>query len=448
MKPIAILLVSCLSAAAVLANDNVPPGTQSKPLLIRGATIHTVVGEPVPNGQLLVMDGKIDTIVGDDTDLNLPANLQVLELPGKHVYPAMIAANSVLGLTEISAVRATADMVEPGAINPNARAQVSINPDSELIPVTRANGVLAVLTIPRASGKGLIGGQSALIRLDGWTWEDMTVQSPVGMHLYWPELRQFPRWSAPDDEEALKKMREAYDKSLDALTDAFADARAYAKAKTKANAEIDTDLRWEAMAPVLAGELRLFIHAQTATQIRDALHFVATEKIESPVIVGGRDAWRFADELVAQNAAVILSPVNSLPRRWEAYDTIYTAAAKLHDVGVPFCIANVGTSFEAANERNLPYQAGRAAAHGLDPIIALKSVTLFPAQILGVADRLGSLEEGKEATFFVTNGDPLEVTTSVERGFVQGREIDLSSKHTRLYEKYQQRYKQLAPRNE
>ncbi|MEM7011166.1 MAG: amidohydrolase family protein [Verrucomicrobiota bacterium] len=425
------------------ANDNVPAKAATKPLLIRGATIHPVSSEPIEDGQMLIMNGEIIDIVGPNVDLNLPVNTEVLQLPDKHVYPGMIAANSVLGLVEINAVRATVDMIEPGAINPNARAQISVNPDSELIPVTRANGVLSVLTIPRVSGNGLIGGQSALMRLDGWTWEDMTIQAPAGMHLFWPELRSFPRWSSTDDEEALKKMREAYDKAQTTLTDALEDARAYGKAKANGDTPIDADLRWEAMLPVLAGKTRLFIHAQTSAQIRDALHFAAKEKVESPVIVGGRDAWRLTDELSEANAAVVLSPVNSLPRRWEAYDTTYTSATKLHEAEIPFCIANSGTAFTAANERNLPYQAGRAAAFGLPPEIALKSITLYPAQILGVDDRLGSLEQQKEATFFVSDGDPIEVTTNVERAWIQGREIDLSSKHTRLYEKYQQRYQQL-----
>lgn len=434
-----------LFAGLVAANDNVPPGPQAEPLLITGATIHPVSGEPIPNGQLLVVAGKISAVARGDAKLNLPPGARILDLPGKHVYPGMIAANSVLGLTEIQAVRATVDTAEPGEINPSARAQISINPDSELIPVTRANGVLATLTVPQIGAGGLIGGGSALIRLDGWTWEDMTIKSPAGMHVFWPELRTYPRWTEPNDEEQLEKLRDAYDEKIGRLTAAFADARAYAKAKAAPDVKLDTDLRWEALIPVLEGDLRVFFHAQTMTQIQAALHFAANEGIESPVIVGGLDAWRATDALLAQNAAVILSAVNTLPlRRWESYDTPYVAASKLHEAGVPFCIANSGDLFEVANERNLPYQAGRAVAHGLDPDIALKSVTLFPAQILGVADRLGSLEPGKEATFFVTNGDPLEVTTAVEQAFVRGREIDLSSRHTRLYEKYQERQRQLG----
>ena len=238
-------------------------------------------------------------------------------------------------------------------------------------------------------------------------------------------------------------MRKAYDKSVRALKNAFTDARAYARAKEEPKFNGKADLRWEAMIPVLNGDVPVFIHASTLAQIQSALHFAKTEELKYPVIVGGLDAWRVTTELKKQNASVILSPVNSLPlRRWEAYDTPYVAAVKLHQAGVPFCIANVGSSFEVANERNLPYQAARAVAHGLPHDVALKAVTLYPAQILGVDDKLGSLETGKEATFFATDGDPLEVMTQVKRAWVMGREIDLSSKHTRLYKKYQEKYRQ------
>ncbi len=434
------ILLAATIPALLGANENVPPAEQTTPILVTSATIHPIAGKPVPNGKMLVADGKIEGIHGPNTAIELPAGTRILEFPGKHVYPGMIAANSVLGLTEINAVRATRDMIEPGAINPNARAQISINPDSELIPVCRANGILAALSIPRTGSGGLIAGQSALVRLDGWTWEEMTVASPVGMHVFWPDLRNYPRWNtpAPGDEE-MEKKRKAYAKNVAKLTGAFADARAY----FRANGQGKTDLRWEAMKPVFSSELPLFIHAQTTTQISDALHFAAAEELKRPVIVGGRDAWRMTSELATQKAAVILSPVNGLPlRRWEAYDTPYVAAARLHEAGIDFCIANSGSSFEAANERNLPYQAARAAAHGLPRDVALKAVTLFPARILGVAGRLGSLEPGKEATFFVSNGDPLEVMTVVETAFVRGREIDLSSKHSRLFRKYQEKYRQ------
>ncbi|NNE91940.1 MAG: amidohydrolase family protein, partial [Verrucomicrobiales bacterium] len=385
----------------------------------------------------------IGNLGGPDLQINLPLDVEILEAKGKHIYPGMIAANSVLGLTEINAVRATRDMIEPGEINPNARAIVSINPDSELIPVTRANGVLATLTIPRTGSGGLIAGQSALIRLDGWTWEDMEIKSPVGLHVFWPSLRTYSRWTSSEDEEELEKLRKAYAEKVRKIENAFADARAYQKAKKDQKSNTENDLRWEAMVEVLEGKATVFIHANTIAQIRAALHFAETNGIEKPVIVGGIDAPKAVSELKEQEAAVILGAVNSLPiRRYEAYDTPYVAAKKLHEAGIPFCISNTGSAFDAANERNLPYQAGRAVAHGLPHDIGLKSVTLFPAQILGVADRLGSIEEGKEATFFLSNGDPLEVRTNVEAAWVQGRKIDLSSRHTQLWKKYSERNRQ------
>ena len=437
-----IFAATALAVATSSANDPVPPAPQNKPLMFTGATVHPVSGAPIKGGWLLVMDGKISDMGGPGVQINVPQGTVTVDLAGKHVYPGLIAANSVLGLTEIKAVRASRDMAEPGELNPNARAQVSINPDSELIPVARANGVLATLTVPRSSGGGLIAGTSALIQLDGWTWEDMTVQAPVGMHIYWPKLRTSSKWTSATDEKEIEKLRKDYDRDVEKIITAFEHAQAYAKALDAKDFTADSDLRWQALVPVIKGELAVFIHAQSVAQIRSALHFARTMNLPKPIIVGGADSWRVVEELKASKASVILSPVNSLPvRRWEAYDTPYAAAKKLHDAGIPFCIAN--GAFDAANERNLPYQAGRAAAFGLPRDVALKSVTLFPAQILGVADRLGSIEAGKEATFFVSNGDPLEVMTRVERAWIRGREVDLSSKHTQLYEKYQEKYRQL-----
>lgn len=438
-----VVLGSPLAVSSNRANDNVPAGRQDTPLLLTGATIHPVSGEPIPSGKLLVVDGKIGAIGGRAAKIDLPGNTRTIELEGGHLYPGLIAANSVLGLTEINAVRATSDMVEPGDINPNARALVSINPDSELIPVARANGVLASLTIPRTGG--LIAGTSALMRMEGWTWEEMTIEAPVGMHVFWPKLRTSSSWTTPTDEKEIEKLRKDYEKDVEKLARAFDDARAYAKAIAESGSGVETDLRWEAMIPVFEGELSIFIHADTVAQIRAALHFCDTQGIGKPVIVGGADAWRVIDELKAANASVILGPVNGLPiRRWEAYDTPYVTASRLHEAGIPFCIANSGNSFDAPNERNLPYQAARAVAFGLPRDIALKSVTLYPARILGVSEQLGSLETGKEATFFLSDGDPLEVMSRVERAWVQGSEIDLTSKHTRLYQKYQEKYRQQA----
>ena len=424
---------------SLVANDNVPAPEQSHPILLRGATVHTVSGDVIPDGQLLFAQGKIQNVGGADLKLDLADGTEVIELKGKHIYPGLIAANTVLGLTEVRAVRAMRDMIEPGKINPNARAQVAVNPDSELLPVTRSNGVLVVQVVPQSSGSGSISGTSAVMALDGWTWEDMTVSPDCGLHITWPRMIV----SEGDGSEAAKKRasesRKSRDERIAGLEKAFDDARAYLKARSANPDATATDLRWEAMRPLMDGDVAAFIHANSSAQIRAALAFAKKQGIEKLVIVGAQDAWRLAAEMKAQNAAAIISPINDSPmRRWEATNTPQLNPQRLLEAGVRFCIANDGNSFGAAHERNLPYQAGRSA---LSRDEAIKSITLYSAQILGIADRLGSLDVGKDATLIITDGDPLEIPTQVEHAFIGGRKIDLSNKQTRLFEKYQEKYK-------
>jgi imidazolonepropionase-like amidohydrolase len=440
---IVILLAAFLPILNLTASDQIPAAKQNHPIALVGGTIHTVSGPIVENGTILFVDGKI-TALG--TNVELPAKTEGIEIPGKHVYPGLIAANTILGLVEINAVRATRDFAEVGEINPNVRAEASINPDSELLPVARANGITLALSIPTS---GLIAGTSALIMLDGWTWEDLTLKAPVGLHVRWPSIGiSHSRFVTKSKEEQLKER----DQKLRKIREAFAEARAYLKAKT---AEVqkgvpyhDTDLRWEAMIPVLKKEIPVFVQANEIRQIQAAVDWASDEDINM-VLVGGQDAWRVADLLKEKNIPVIIGGIHRLPlRRWEAYDTPFTLPLKLHEAGVAFCIASQGGSFGAAHERNVPYHAATAAAYGLPKAEALKAVTLYPAQILGVADRVGSLEVGKDATLIVTDGDPLEITTQVEKEFIQGRNIDLNSRHTQLYKKYKTKYQRLGLTNE
>lgn len=425
-------------AAAASANDNVPAAKQDHPILFRGATVHTVSGDAIPEGQVLLADGKIQNVEARDVKINLAPGTEIIDVHGKHLYPGLIAANTVLGLTEIPRVRATVDMIEPGWLNPNARAQVAVNPDSELLPVARSNGVLVVQVVPHASGGGGISGTSAVMALDGWTWEDMTVSASCGLHISWPRMIVRERGDSADAKQQAGDQRKSRDERLARLEKAFDDARAYLKARAAAPGSTDTDLRWEAMRPLLDGEMPAFIYANTSAQIRAALAFAKQQDLKKVVIVGAQDAWRVADEMKAQGAAAIISPINELPlRRWEPANTPQLNPQRLLAAGVKFCIANEGSSFGAAHERNLPYQAARST---LSREEAIRSITLYPAQILGVADRLGSLEPGKDATLIVTDGDPLDIRTAVERAFIGGREIDLSNKQTRLYEKYKKKY--------
>lgn len=415
------------------AHDMVPAPPQGLPILLQNGVIHTVSGETLQNGSILLADGKIQAI---GLQIEPPEGASVVDLAGRHVYPGLVSPMSHLGLIEIAAVRATRDTDETGGMNPNAQAATAFNPDSEAIPVTRANGVLTTHVFPAG---GLLAGQSVVVNLDGWTIEDMSIKSPAGMRINWPGPPREPRFDIHlDFVSDLDRSEEDYAKELEKLRELFADARAFREARS-VDPDTPVDLRQEALVRALDGEFPLFVSAQALRQIRDAVNWAKSEGLEI-VIVGGRDAWRAADLLKANDVSVIISAVNSLPsRRWESYDVEYANPKRLHEAGVRFAIG-IDNFW---NERNLPYEAAKAVAHGLPPEEALKAVTVYPAEILGVADRLGTLQPGKDGTLIVTNGDPLDIRTIVELAYVKGRPVDLSSRHTQLYEKYQKKYDQL-----
>jgi imidazolonepropionase-like amidohydrolase len=427
------LLSLAVLASAAHAHDLVPAPAQQRPIVIVGATVHTVSGEDIVAGRVRFERGKLVAIGGDEIATD---GADIVDAGGKHLYPGLIAANSVLGLAEVGAVRATLDLAEVGANAANVRAEVAVNPDSDVIPVTRSNGVLLALTVPQAGGAGVIAGTSALLQLEGWTWEEMTLRAPVGLHVAWPS-RFLPAGFPPEMLEATLK---AAKEKRAALGRAFDDARAYAALGSARKGP--PDLRLEAMLPFLRGRQPVFFHAEDAQAIDDALEFAAEYELRA-VIVGGAEAWRVADRLRAQQVPVILGGTHVLPlRRSDPVDAIYANASKLANAGVRFAIATSGDSFDTSNLRNLPYQAASAVAYGLPKPEALKAITLYPAQILGVSERVGSLEAGKDATLFLADGDPLDARTQVERAWIGGREIDLSNRQTRLYDKYRQKYPQ------
>jgi imidazolonepropionase-like amidohydrolase len=394
--------------------------------------VHTISGESLENATLLFEKSRI-TAVGRDIDI--PANAERIEISGEHVYPGLFDSYSNIGLVEINAVRATRDMQETGLINPNAYAHLAVNPDSEIIPVTRANGVLLSLVTPDG---GLITGQSAVLQLDGWTYEDLTLKPGAGLHIAWPDMT--PRVDPDDDhanEDRTKRLRERLDK----LEQAFADARAYLQARKQAKNPPAVDLRWESMQAVLNRKSPLIVEAEELAQIQAAVAFAQQQKVRL-IIYGGYDAADCASLLKQYDVPVIVGGVYRLPRRRsDPFDAPYTLPARLHAAGVTFCISGSGR-FGASNARNLPYHAGTAVAYGLPREVAVKSITLAPAEILGVGKQVGSLEQGKQATLFICSGDPLESDNQVTRAFVQGREVDLSSRHTDLWQKYRRKYEQ------
>jgi imidazolonepropionase-like amidohydrolase len=427
MKIFSTALFLLLTAHFVIASDQIPGAPQTKPILLTGGTIHTVSEELIDGGSILIVDGKIQSI---GKSVKQPEDCEVIELSkDQHVYPGLIDSISQLGLVEIDSVSATIDTSETGSINPNVKAAVAVNPDSEAIPVARANGVLLATVAP--SG-GFVSGQSAFMMLDGWTWEDMTLQPNLAMHIGWPRFSS--RRGNTDREAALDRAED----QIEEFRTLILKARDYAAARS-ADSSLPVDARLESMLPMVNGEQPIVVSADGIEQIESAISFASQEGLRI-IIYGGYDAPECAELLTATETPVILAGTYRTARfRHDGYDVPYALPAKLQELGIPFCICGSG-QFGAANVRNLPYQAATAVAYGLDEDVALRSITLSAAEIMGVADRVGSLEVGKDATLFIADGDILETATHVTAAFIQGRTVDLTSRHTQLYEKYKEKY--------
>ena len=417
----------------LLSSDQIPAPSQDHPILIQGGTIHTISHGILENADILFENGKI-TSVGQNLDI--PAEAEIIDASGQHVFPSLISAGSTLGLQEIGAVRATRDYAEVGAVNPNVRANVSYNPDSELIPITRSNGILLALSVPRS---GLVSGTSSLMMLDGWTWEDATIKHPVGLHLFWPSMN-IPKPKPGKQKE--KKDKDSRLKSIQKIDDLIQKSRAYAQLKTTGSPSFKHDLRLEGMLPVISGEIPVFIHANEVQQIEAAVYWAERQSVKM-VLVGGKDSWRVTQILKDREISVIYTQTHSTPmRRFEQYDQAFITPSQLYAAGIKFCISNSESPFQTPHIRNLPYHAAKAASYGLSWKEALRSITLSPAEILGVEDKVGSLEASKDATFFIADGDILDVRTQVNMAFIYGRRVDLSDRHKTLYSKYRNKYKQ------
>lgn len=426
----AVVSLCSLVPLPLFASPEIPGAAQKQPIALVGGTLHTVSGGDIAGGVVLLDQGKIAAI---GAEVAIPENAKKMDVTGKHVYPALFDAYTDMGLVEINSIRATIDSRETGAVNPNVKSWVAVNPDSEIIPVTRGNGVLLTLTAP--SG-GLIAGRSAVIQLDGWTYEDLTLRADIGMHINWPSLAV----NRPEPEVGGAQPPRTRDNPIQPLRDAFDSARAYQIARRSDPQRHPLDARWEAMLPVLDRNIPLVVNADPLREIQSAVAFCVEQNVRL-IVRGGYDAAECAELLKKHDVPVILSGTYRLPlRNSDNYDAPFTLPDRLRQAGVRFCISSTGR-FGASGVRNLPYHAAMAVAFGLPPDDALKAITLYPAQILGVADRVGSLETGKDATLIVTTGDPLETSTQVESAFVQGRLVDLNDRHKRLWKKYEEKYK-------
>jgi imidazolonepropionase-like amidohydrolase len=414
--------------------------------LIRGATVHPVASAEIQNGSVMVRDGKI---VGVGRNLAPPKGIRIIEGKGLHVYPGIIDSATQMGLSEIGSTRESVDTGELGKFDPQLRAEVAINPSSEHIPVVRANGITSVITLPisgegggrRGGGGGnIIGGQAALVHLDGWTWEEMDIKKSAGMTLKIPTiLSPGGRFAATDfpaefggGRFSYTESKKNYENELRELREFFEQARRYQKAKAAPPKGFEPDLKFEAMLPVLEGKQPLIVMASRERAIRDAVHFADQQKVHV-VIADPQELGKMGPELKARNIPAILGPTLALPiHEDDPYDAPFTLPNEFYKAGVKFAFGTFNNQFV----RNLPYQAANAVAFGLPYEEALKAITLNPAQIWGVADRIGSIEEGKWADLMVTDGDPLEAKTQVKQLYIKGKTVDLDNKHKRLYEKY------------
>lgn len=436
---IRVVLCAAMAAAVfapvrgVFAQDVVhKAGPQEMPVAIVHATVHTVSGEVIEDGYVFFDGGRILEVGSGERAFI--GTTRIIDGRGKHVYPGLIAAQTNIGLIEVSSVRATRDFNETGSVTPEVRAVVAVNPDSTIIPVARSNGVLTAGVFP--SG-GLVPGRASVVRLDGWTWEEKTILDDCGLIVDWPLMRIVRAgWMDQSEREQLRRIRERVER----IEGLFETARAYHESREADPEGTAADIRWEAMGPALRGEKPVFVLANEYDQIMAAVSLAKRHGL-GLVIVGGRDAHLCADVLREEGVGVIVRGTYNLPRRSDSdYDEAYRLPALLEEAGVRWCLAS-GES--AAQERNLPFHGGMAAAHGLDPAAAVRAMTLGAAEILGVDDELGSIEAGKAATLIVTTGDVLEVTTRVERAFIDGREVDLTNKQRQLRDKYRERYRQM-----
>ena len=412
-------VIFLFSVASVNINGQIPAPDQKEPVALINGTVVTVSGDIIEEGTVVFEDGEI-TAVGND--VSIPENAQIEDISGKYLYPAMIHSGTHLGLREVSRVSETVDIREYGEINPNVRAEIAFNAESRHVPFARSHGIAVAIVKPAG---GIISGMAAAMTTDGWTWEDLVYQESAGMVINWPSM---------DDQQQR-------DEAIEKLKEAFKKARRYYKAKKASEDYFHVkDVRWEAMIPVLEGEVPVIINASDYRQIQSAIEWAEKEDIEI-ILSGINQADLVIPHIKDRDIPVIVNSVFSGPsRQWEPYDQSLTLPAKLYEAGIDFCITG-GSS--AANTIRLPNHATAAVAHGLPEKEALKSITLYPAKLFGIDHRMGSIQTGKDASLIIADGNLLHLSTQVEQVYIQGRKLDMMDKHRFFYEKYFEKYKRM-----
>ncbi|MBR9989920.1 MAG: amidohydrolase family protein [Gemmatimonadetes bacterium] len=422
MRTAALVLAALTVAAPAVLTAQATPG-QEGTFVIRGATVWTGAGQTLQNTNVVIRDGRIEAVGPNAT----AAGAIEIDGRGRFVYPGMIDAFTPLGLSETGGISTMNLRSEMGEYNPHMRAVVAINVDSDMMAITRANGVTTAITAP--SG-GVISGQAALVNMAGWTWEDMAVKQTAAFVLNYPRQPSFrfgggnPAAERAAGERVAGQIRE--------LKTVLSTARAYDQQRAAGSDQ--TDLMYEALRPLVRGEVPALVSADTEDQIREVVEFGREFGIRV-IINGGRDAWKVRDLLAQNDVPVVLGSIQSTPASDAPYDAVFAQPGVLHEAGVKFAFSTGG----GANARHVPFHAALAVGYGLPKEAALRALTIWPAEMFGAADQIGTIEAGKVANLFVATGDPLDIRTQVSELFIKGRRVPMDDRQTRLYEKYNAR---------
>jgi len=415
--------------------------SQAETLVIRGGTVHPISGDSFV-GDVVLEDGVVSAV---GPNASAPSGAGTIDAAGLHVYPGMLDALSQLGLLEVGAVAATDDQAEMGAYNPHLHAATAIHPASEVIPVTRANGITHAVVAPQTDRDGVIAGRAALVHLDGWTIEEMAIEPSIAMVIRWPAIqtRRFDFTTFSVKETPFNEAKENAEEKQNELRDWIEAARHYRQAAESGDGRAERDLKLEALAQFLDGDAPVIVLANNKRDIEGAVEFAGKEGLKM-ILAGGRDAWKVKDMLAEKDIPVILGLTQSLPNEQDdPYDRTFRNPSELVDAGIKIAFASgAGGGFGPGgphNSRTTPYEAAQAIPFGLSEDAALKALTLWPAEILGVADRLGTIEPGKAGNLIVTDGNPLDITTRIEHLIINGREVPVANRHRSLYEKYRSR---------
>ena len=432
---IIIVLLIFFNSVIIFSQDNFE---KNQRYILSGGTAHIGNGEIIENSILIIENGKIVAIGPSDLVIVNKERGKTYDITGKHIYPSFILPNTTLGLAEIDAVRATRDERETGDLNPNVRTQIAYNTESIVTSTVRTNGILIAQVVPRGS---LISGTSSIMKLVGRDWDEATYLKDDGIHIYWPESHDYQyhghshNFTASDNHDHEDELDEVLN-SISLIQNLFLEAQKYSEIKNN-----EVDLRLQSMKGLFTGEQTLFIHVNGANGIKESVMFAKKNNVKKIVLVGASESWRVTDFISFNDIPVVLGRIHRLPNYPE--DDVhqpYKTPKILKDANILFCLDYSG-DMPRMGSRNLPFVAGTTVAFGLNKEEALQLITFNAAKILGIDEKTGTLETGKDANLFVSTGDALDMMGhNIELLFLMGKELSLENHQTKLYDKFLKKF--------